>query len=48
MIINECRAYDAAATREEERVDSIKKALSKLAKNITTDSSINEGNAVEW
>jgi hypothetical protein len=48
LITNECRTYNEAATREEERVDSIRGALSKLANNINVDSLIDEENAVEW
>lgn len=48
ILMNECRIYDEAATREEERVDSIKGALSKLANNFNMDSAVDEENAVEW
>ena len=48
IIMNECQAYDEAATKEEERVESIKGALSKLANNINVDSSVSEDHAVEW
>jgi hypothetical protein len=46
--MSECRTYDEAATREEERVDSITGALSKLANNFNVDSAVDEENAVEW
>lgn len=48
MLMDDCRAYDEAASKEEERVDSIKGALSKLANNINADSSVSEDYAVEW
>ena len=46
--MNECKVYDEAASKEEERVDSIRGALSKLANNINLESNIDEENAVEW
>lgn len=48
LSMSECRTYDAAAIREEERVDSIKTALSKLANNINPNINSDEGDAVEW
>ena len=48
LLMNECKVYDEAASKEEERVDSIRGALSKLANTINLDSTIDEDNAVEW
>ena len=48
ILMNECKVYDEAASKEEERVDSIRGALSKLANNINLESTIDEENAVEW
>jgi hypothetical protein len=47
LLLDECLSYDDAASREEERVDSIRRALAGLMQNVSLDGSTDEG-STEW
>eukprot|EP00804_Cyclotella_cryptica_P009319 CCRYP_008987-RA/>CCRYP_008987-RA protein AED:0.05 eAED:0.05 QI:276/1/1/1/0.5/0.4/5/79/477 len=48
LLLDECLSYDEVASSEEQRVESIRRALSGLVDNTNLDCAVDEGNAVEW
>ena len=48
LILDECLSYDDAACREEQRVESIRRALAGVVDHANLDCALDEGNAVEW
>ena len=48
LLLDECLSYDEAAGSEEQRVESIRRALSGLVDNSSVDGDADERSVVEW
>jgi hypothetical protein len=48
LLLDECLSYDEAACNEEQRAESIRRALSGLVDTSNLDCTVDEENAVEW